>query len=194
MERLTTRNSEGVATLKHPDQCERCGEPIYRLNDMGSGEPISRLAYYEDIQSKLDERFLGCIILGKIVGAFIEFYDQQERDEPLAECMLIVNDNVRKYEQWKEADAQGLLLRLPCKVGDILYEPTNRGIISTYEVTAIRIELFAIFIEWKIVDGFVYRNINGVESGEIGKTVFLTKSEAEQALQNWKVRCKNATD
>lgn len=52
MERLTTRNSAGVAVLKTPYQCERCGEVIYRLADYGSGEPIEKLAGYEDLQEQ----------------------------------------------------------------------------------------------------------------------------------------------
>lgn len=55
MERLTTRNSEGVAVLKTPYQCERCDEVIYRLADYGNGEPIEKLASLEDLaeQGKL---------------------------------------------------------------------------------------------------------------------------------------------
>lgn len=52
MERLTTRNSAGVAVLKTPYQCERCGEEIYRLADYGNGEPIEKLAGLEDLQEQ----------------------------------------------------------------------------------------------------------------------------------------------
>lgn len=52
MERLTVRNSEGVAVLKTPYQCERCGEEIYRLADYGNGEPIEKLAGYEELQEQ----------------------------------------------------------------------------------------------------------------------------------------------
>lgn len=37
MERLTTRNIAGVAVYKHPFECERCGETIWRLPDYGNG-------------------------------------------------------------------------------------------------------------------------------------------------------------
>jgi hypothetical protein len=94
----------------------------------------------------------------------------------------VLKELFEKLKEYEDAEEQGLLVKLPCKVGDMLYEPTNRKTISTYRIKAIRIELFGIFVEWEIVDGFVYRNISGVEIGEIGKTVFLTKSEAEQAL------------
>lgn len=52
MERLTTRNSAGVAVLKTPYQCERCGEVIYRLADYGSGEPIEKLSGLEDLEEQ----------------------------------------------------------------------------------------------------------------------------------------------
>lgn len=70
-------------------------------------------------------------------------------------------------------------VKLPCKVGDTLYEPTDRGTISEYEVTAVYVELFSIFVEWRISEDIVH----GINSNEIGKTVFLTREEAERALE-----------
>lgn len=81
-----------------------------------------------------------------------------------------------------EADKDGRLVVLPCKVGDRLYEVTGRKTISVYEVRAIRVELFGLFIEWDIVEGFVWQSLSGINAGEIGKTVFLTREEAEKAL------------
>lgn len=52
MERLTTRNSVGVAVYKKPFECERCGETIYRLPDYGSGSPTDKLAAYEDAEDQ----------------------------------------------------------------------------------------------------------------------------------------------
>lgn len=69
---------------------------------------------------------------------------------------------------------------LPCKAGDTLYEITSRNTISEYEVTAIRIELFNVFIDWKLTQGFVDRYISDVPVSEIGKTVFLTCEDAEK--------------
>lgn len=52
MERLTTRNIAGVAVYKHPFECERCGETIWRLPDYGNGSPTEKLAAYEDAEEK----------------------------------------------------------------------------------------------------------------------------------------------
>lgn len=77
-------------------------------------------------------------------------------------------------------------VHLPCKVGDTLYEITSRKTISEYQVTAIRIELFGTFIDWKITQGFVDRYISDMPAGEIGKTVFIIREEAENKLKEIK--------
>lgn len=85
-----------------------------------------------------------------------------------------------------EADRAGRLVVPPCKAGDTVYEVTSRKTISEYRVKAIRVELFCTFIEWDIVAGFVDKSIFGVPVDEIGKTVFLTREEAEKALEAMK--------
>lgn len=85
-----------------------------------------------------------------------------------------------------EADKDGRLVVLPCKVGDRLYEVTGRKTISVYKVRAIRVELFGLFIEWDIVEGFAWQSLSGINAGEIGKTVFLTYEEAEKELMEAK--------
>ena len=90
----------------------------------------------------------------------------------------------RCYEE-RTADLlleHGVVL-LPCKVGDRLYEVTGRKTVSVYKVKAIRVELFSLFIEWDIVEGFVWKSLSGINADEIGKTVFLTREEAERALK-----------
>lgn len=91
-----------------------------------------------------------------------------------------------RLEKLAEADKDGRLVVLPCKAGDTVYEVTSRKTISEYRVKAIRVELFCTFIEWDIVAGFVDKSIFGVPVNEIGKTVFLTREEAEKALEAMK--------
>lgn len=87
-----------------------------------------------------------------------------------------------RLRELAEADRDGRLAVLPCKAGDTVYEVTSRKTVSEYRVKAIRAELFCTFIEWDIVAGFVDKSIFGVPVDEIGKTVFLTREEAENAL------------
>lgn len=94
-----------------------------------------------------------------------------------------------RLRELAEADKDGRVEVLPCKVGDRLYEVTGRKTISVYKVKAIRVELFGLFIEWDIVEGFVWQSLSGINAEEIGKTVFLTREEAEKALEAMKNVC-----
>ena len=94
--------------------------------------------------------------------------------------------DVDRMKELAEADKDGRLVVLPCKVGDRLYEVTGRKTISVYKVKSSRVELFGLFIEWDIVEGFVWQSLSGINAGEIGKTVFLTREEAEKALEAMK--------
>ena len=99
------------------------------------------------------------------------------------------SDDTSKAERIREllkADQDGRLVVLPCKVGDTVYEVTSRGTISEYEVMAIRTEMFGQFIAWRLRKGFVDRFCDGPPVGEVGKTVFLTRKEAEKALEEAK--------
>ena len=70
----------------------------------------------------------------------------------------------------------------------MLYEATGRKTISVYKVKAIRVELFEIFVEWNLADGIVWQSLSGIGSGEIGETVFLSREEAERAMQKMEGR------
>ena len=91
-----------------------------------------------------------------------------------------------RVKEFAVANKDGRVVVLPCKVGDTIYEVTGRKTISVYKVKAIRVELFSLFIEWDIVEGFVWQSLSGINAGEIGKTVFLTREEAENALEAMK--------
>lgn len=100
--------------------------------------------------------------------------------------MSVLNSIGGGYErlrQLAEADKDGRLVVPPCKVGDRLYKVTGRKTISVYKVRAIRVELFGLFIEWDIVEGFAWQSLSGINAGDIGKTVFMAREEAEKALE-----------
>lgn len=67
-------------------------------------------------------------------------------------------------------------------IGQTVYEPNNRGFISTYKVISIHISGCSVLVGWELLDG-IYSNLNGFEISALGKTVFLTREEAEAALR-----------
>lgn len=74
---------------------------------------------------------------------------------------------IDKLAEYEDLDEQGRLIKLPCKVGDTVYFIKNSETIVKRKADMIFIGVF-----WE----------------EFGKTVFLTKEEAEEKL---KLRGKN---
>lgn len=96
-----------------------------------------------------------------------------------------IDCNFDRLKELSEADKDGRCLVLPCKVGDILYQPT-RNFVSEFRIRFIEISTCNnLFIHTDVVKGI---NMTGEIFGEdsIGKTVFLTKEEAERALEERK--------
>lgn len=100
------------------------------------------------------------------------------------EKILKLAEKLKEYEDLEE---QGKLLKPKCLPGDYVWEINReRNIISEYEVTSIRYGINKTFhYMWALRDG-IYGNLDGFGDNDIGKTVFLTKSEAETALQKMK--------
>ena len=74
-------------------------------------------------------------------------------------------------------------VHLPCKVGDVVYQVT-RNFISEFIVRFVEIATCGnLFLHTDLISGIVYTGEVFSES-DIGKTVFLTREEAEKALQD----------
>ena len=84
---------------------------------------------------------------------------------------------LQKLADYEDLEEQGRLIKLPCKVGDTLY----RLVPNLYrEYVEIKIAQFVIS-----KNGIYFITDKGVSwsADKIGKTVFLTKSEAEVKLK-----------
>lgn len=89
---------------------------------------------------------------------------------------------IEKLSTYEDLEEQGLLVRLPCKIGDDLYCIVN-GEVKKLKVHSFGVPDFEITdIEFKYVDGFkIVRFV-----GELGKTVFITREEAVNKLEEMK--------
>lgn len=94
---------------------------------------------------------------------------------------------VEKLAEYEDLEEQGKLLKLPCAVGDTIFR-INKGA----KIPIISMEVHEISMFYSRTNNFVIQikchdDIDGGEifysDSEIGKTVFLTKSAAEQALK-----------
>jgi len=78
-----------------------------------------------------------------------------------------------KLADYEDAEEQGLLLRLPCKVGDTVYWVYDCRMIREVIVYGFRVTPSKILM----------LDYSQFPFGNIGVDVFLTKEEAEQALK-----------
>ena len=63
------------------------------------------------------------------------------------------------------------IIELPCKVGNLVFEP-YRDFINVYEITTIRLSKYGLFFNWRLYNSGVYSNVNGFSEREINKTIF----------------------
>lgn len=120
-----------------------------------------------------------------ITEKVVETYELIEGDT----TMKVIKD-LKYYEDLEE---QGLLLKLPCKVGDYIWD-NDFGEPCSYEVTGFSFgNLNEDYCEDEVTVFnqvvVYYTNYNGSITGKftvskIGKTVFLTREEAEKAMRN----------
>lgn len=87
-----------------------------------------------------------------------------------------------KLKQYEDLEEQGLFLRLPCKIGDTVYLIRElcdlKGTKVVSDFTVCRFELRK--LQQFVVDFEGHR----LNIANFGKTIFLTKGEAEKALAN----------
>ena len=121
-----------------------------------------------------------------------DFNDIHNRDKEYWEHRQ-VSEWLEELKSYRDAEEQGLLLRLPCKVGDTVwfidstYDCKNKtfsNFVHNGYVKAIKFSSrpTKITVEYEnLMDSGRCKGCD-YNIGNIGKTVFLTKAEAEEAL------------
>lgn len=99
---------------------------------------------------------------------------------------------VNRLAKFEDLEEQGLLVRLPCKVGDMVWD-NDFGYPESYEIKAFSYGYCDSYVEPDIEDEiiFYYENYTGSITGafpmsEIGKTIFFTREEAVKKLEEMK--------
>lgn len=180
MERLTKRDNDGQAMM----DCEKCkadwtgkhGKPMDDCTALYCRNRLKdRLAAYEDRECAPEE------VLPK-----------DKADEIALKLMRLADlESLCSYTRLRElaeADKEGRLVVLPCKVGDMVWVTSNPWTDKLLEkpldayVNGMKMYSHGLYVNLL----FDTRKINGTrdyEINHIGKTVFFTREEAEGALK-----------
>lgn len=178
MERLTKIDGCGQNDLIRCFDCgpEKAGENLENCGYCSEGwqRALNRLAAYEDTGLEPED-----IKKAFNEGALLKLTAQHLGTTP---------DRLR---EWAKAEQEGRLVVLPCKVGDTVYK-INRGDYAHHWKLFVQ-EGTVTEISWKnnrsgkdlgfaIIVRFNYEARVRFKFSNIGKTVFLTREEAETAL------------
>ena len=134
-------------------------------------------------------------------GADFESIDSID-DDIKTNCIKCAEEHMQLAEwleelkSYKDLEEQGLLVRLPCKVGDTIWD-NDFGYPESYEIKAFSYGYCDSYVEpgIGIEDEIIFYYENYTHSisitgafpmSEIGKTVFLTREEAEKKLEEMK--------
>lgn len=88
-----------------------------------------------------------------------------------------LREGLEKFAFYKDAEEQGLLVKLPCKIGDAIYRMTPETLVPITR---------DIIMQITICDGFILLHgevISEIDAAEIGETAFLSMEEAYRKLE-----------
>lgn len=112
-----------------------------------------------------------------IPNSFISSTDCAEKYEQVAKWL-------EELKSYKEAEEQGLFVRLPCKVGDTMFRINKGAKNPIIELTVTQIDITKRSYNLEVID----RDCGELmcSKNDIGKSVFLTREEAEKKLEEMK--------
>lgn len=173
MERLTESNPSWIDDELWERACEPDCEEIDAV--------YRKLKEYEDLEERLNKVYGDCDGLLLRVVSMLEKHPCVDMANNTLKSRLITDEDVDKWEEYKQLEEQNRLAKLPCNVGDIVYGISMGKLIS---LTVNEISIFYMkgekIINVKCQNKDKFRNY--VER-EFGKTVFLTQSAAEAKLK-----------
>lgn len=164
MERLTKRTLAGTANIDYP-------KSIY-FED-GTKDAIVVSAY----RQKAIER----------LAAYEDTGLEPDTVSKIRDIVLDISGDIDHLRELVQAEQDGQLVVLPCKVGDTVWYITSATEICEAEVTGIWLNAYTnpqMWLEIKYYSRFIGEHeYKSRVDLMLGKTVFLTRAEAESALE-----------
>lgn len=169
-------------------------------------------ARYRNYELDIDSRELVRKLIKDICKEDLSYMSDEEFDEYVSEMLSVEIDSQigllavfyrnlwamaelrEKLKEYEDLEEQGMLIKFPCRVGDMLYYPDKEfNIIIPVRLTEIVIKFNGLDTSSCQYDcssfdecGDVYEEYE-FDTNDFGKSVFLTKSEAEAKLKELRV-------
>lgn len=175
MDRLTGRNEKGDLLVNE--------KVVYAGNFY---EVASKLEEYEDLEESLEKTYGKCDGLLETAVKYLADHKGVRAENP-EKSLILTDEDAEKWLRWKESEAAGKLINLPCKPGDTVY--TNFAVTGWYmrkEKMPYKAKVVFVGISEDPFFNVVYEEgkMWQFKFSDIGKTVFLTEQEAKEALES----------
>lgn len=176
MERLTKTYSDGThgASDSLP-----CGENSYDYKNL----LIEKLGKYEDLEERLNKIYGECEGLLESMIELLEEHSGVDVPDDTIKALLLINESVDFYKKCESLEKQGRLVKLPCKVGDVVYVKMASYCKTHYIEAEVRDFVHFISCGFCAVVTSKYFDKENIPFSEFGKTIFLTKEEVEAKLK-----------
>ena len=221
MERLTRRlNNNKIVAIKGTG----CNYSVHSFDcQISEGRKklraaIEKLATYEDLEERLHKIFgeESTFSLTDVIDALEMKLSEPDKKHPV-NARILTYEEANKWQEYKEAEEQGLIVRLLCKAGDIVYvdstilpiedmecyEDIDNKIPSYFQGRVVSFRFaqrnwvkIAVKAKWlyEWIDDETGPESDYIECEKkftiplsmIGKSVFLTREEAEKKLEEMK--------
>lgn len=168
MERLTKRTEDGL---------------VMPIDIVAHAKVLEKLAMYEDLEESLEQVYGECSgLLEKAIKHLIK-HEGADFEKPL-KSRLLTDEDVDRWLEYKKLEEQGLLKKLPCRLGSKLYDITEfvegEGSPDIYVVDASRVELS----EDKAGISYCIDSVVDYRDYDFGTIVFTSEEAALEAIRN----------
>lgn len=162
-------------------------------------------ARYRDYNLDIDCRELARNLINDMCDEDLSYMSDESFDEYMAEMLSVEIDSQigllavfyrnlwamaelrEKLKEYEDLEEQGMLIKLPCKVGDKIFldfagfgKDVDKFTVKDFHLDCFKNRETILFCDYESDD----RTLSGqIDVMEFGKTVFLTKSKAEAKLK-----------
>ena len=165
-------------------------------------------ARYRDYEQDIDSRELVRKLVKDMCDEDLSYMSDERFDQYMAEMLSVgVSDTIgllavfyrnlwamaelrEKLKEYEDLEGQGMLIKLPCKVGDKIFldfagfgKDVDKFTVKDFHLDCFEDGETILFCDYESNDRILSGQIDVME---FGKTVFLTKSEAESKLKELK--------
>lgn len=184
MERLAQRENDRLIMVKQDN-----GEYIPVYWDEDNFKAIKKLADYEELEERLHKIFgeESTFSLADVIDTLEMKLSEPDKKHPV-NARILTYEEANKWQEYKDLEEQGLLVRLPVATG------TNVYVVGSFLDCIYDYEHCEATQKWKCEEyvqceyekkKYYVKEIKftSIMKNSIGKSIFLTREEAEKKLE-----------